>query len=396
MKAELPADEAARLAALRSYDVLDRILQPELEDIVRLSTAITGASAGVVNLIDVDRQWQVCAVGMEAGEVGRDDAMCAHAVLRSDVLHVPDSRLDARFADNPFVDGRIARVRMYASAPLVTLEGEAIGTICNVDERAYELTDEQLLSLQALARQVMTIFELRRRSADLEHRNADLDAFAGVLAHDLRSPLTAIAGYAELLASEVAGAPEQEVLVEQIEEAASRMHRLITGILAYSRSDRGPYDYGSVPLAAAAADAVANLRTTVERAGATVSIDAPGAVWADPAQLVQLVQNLVANAVAHAPAGRAPVVRVRSSRSGPVCRLVVEDNGKGIDVDQRERIFERFARGTTSAPGFGLGLATCKRIAERHGASIKVVPSGLGGAAFEVVLPLADPATDVG
>src|SRR5690349_18309087 len=147
----LAPDEDARVAALHSYGVLDQPRQEDLDAAVRLAAYVCGTPTAVVNLIDADRQWQAAAHGTEPGEVRRDESMCQHTVVGTEVVYTPDARSEAVFADNPFVTGSIAQVRLYASAPLVTSEGHAIGTVCAFAEQPGSLDDTQLALLRDIA-----------------------------------------------------------------------------------------------------------------------------------------------------------------------------------------------------------------------------------------------------
>jgi diguanylate cyclase (GGDEF)-like protein len=175
----VPEDEAARLAALRGYGVLDQPRQADLDAAARLAAYVCGTPTAVINLIDAERQWQAAAHGTEPGEVGRADSMCSRTILQTDVLHTSDASRDERFATNPFVVGPLAQIRMYAAAPLVTREGHAIGTVCAYDEQAGELTQDQLGRLLDVADQVMALFEMRRMAAALA-RLASRDALTGL------------------------------------------------------------------------------------------------------------------------------------------------------------------------------------------------------------------------
>ena len=169
--------ETDRLAALLRYGIIDTPKEPEFEDIVRLASDVFETPIAVVNLIASDRQWFKAEVGIGARELPLDVSICAHAILQDDVFIVPDTLVDERFRDNPLVnvDGGL---RFYAGALLKTDEGLPLGTVCVLDRkpRPEGITPRQQLTLEVLARQVMTQLELRRAIVQRDERSAVLEA----------------------------------------------------------------------------------------------------------------------------------------------------------------------------------------------------------------------------
>jgi PAS domain S-box-containing protein len=166
MRAPLPRDEAARLETLHRYAILDTLPEKEFDDLARLAALICGTPISMVSLVDAGRQWFKSKIGISASETSRDIAFCAHAILRPDVMVIEDALNDDRFRDNPLVT-QDPNLRFYAGAPLITHEGQALGTICVADRVPRELSAEQLEALAALSRLVVKQLELRNSIADL-------------------------------------------------------------------------------------------------------------------------------------------------------------------------------------------------------------------------------------
>ena len=169
--------ESDRLAALLRYGILDTPKEPEFEDIVRLAADVFEAPIAVVNLIASDRQWFKAEIGIGARELPLDVSICAHALLQDDMFIVPDTLLDPRFDTNPLVQAE-GGLRFYAGALLRTEEGLPLGTVCVLDHkpRPEGVTARQRLTLEVLARQVMTQLDLRRAIVQRDERSSVLEA----------------------------------------------------------------------------------------------------------------------------------------------------------------------------------------------------------------------------
>ena len=167
-------DEAARLASLRHYRILDTEPEQAFDDLTLLASHICGTPIALITLVDADRQWFKSRIGMSVSETARSIAFCARAIEQSDITVVPDALDDARFRENPMVVGEPG-IRFYAGAPLVTPEGHALGTLCVVDKVPRRLTPAQMESLDALRHQAEAQLELRRRLHELTEALAERD-----------------------------------------------------------------------------------------------------------------------------------------------------------------------------------------------------------------------------
>lgn len=158
---QMERDKQFRLAALRDFTVLDTPREREYDDIVAIAAHVCEAPIALISLLDESRQWFKAALGMDATETPLEIAFCDHAIRQAETMVVEDAREDARFRMNPLVTGD-AGIRFYAGAPLRTADDVAIGTLCVLDTKPRSLSEKQIASLEALARQVMAQLELRR------------------------------------------------------------------------------------------------------------------------------------------------------------------------------------------------------------------------------------------
>ena len=155
-----PVDESDRLAALRTYDILDTLPEPAFDRIARLGAALTGMPIVLVSLVDERRVWFKAAVGLETREVPRERSFCGHALLGEEALVVEDAAADPRFSDSPLVTGP-PFIRSYAGVPLISRSGHAVGALCAIDHRPRRLEADQIERLADLAATVVDALELR-------------------------------------------------------------------------------------------------------------------------------------------------------------------------------------------------------------------------------------------
>jgi signal transduction histidine kinase len=292
-------------------------------------------------------------------------------------LRLPDlsrTRLLARIRS---LDDRV-RVIIYtgAASPESVEEALALGAFAYLEKLSdpsellrcvhracVELVDRYAWSLeQAVA----------ARTEELARSNAELETFASVVAHDLRSPLLTISGYCHLLQEEFEGQFPSEAAeyLEQILCGAMRMDRLIHDLLEYSRAACSQRPLEPVDMQSVVVQVRANLEASIQAEEAQIEVDPLPTVIGNQTQLVQLLQNLLDNAIKFR-CQQPPQVRVTVSRNGGCWQFAVQDNGIGIAQEHFECIFQTFQRlHGQEYPGTGIGLALCKKIVERHGGRI--------------------------
>lgn len=232
---------------------------------------------------------------------------------------------------------------------------------------------------------------LDQRMRELRRSNADLESFASAASHDLQEPLRKIQAFGERLRSRYAAALDEEGLsyLARMTGAALRMQRLINDLLVYSRLAVRPARMEPVDLRVLASDVVDTLEIRLNETGGSIHLGPLPHVQGDPTHLRLLLQNLLGNALKYHRPGVPPEVHIAGELREQRVRLVVEDNGIGIEPRHMDRIFEPFQRlhSREQYDGTGLGLAICRRVVERHHGSLTGESTPGTGSRFVVDLP---------
>ncbi|MBN1381390.1 MAG: PAS domain S-box protein [Deltaproteobacteria bacterium] len=232
--------------------------------------------------------------------------------------------------------------------------------------------------------------ELAKRTAELARSNAELEQFAYIASHDLQEPLRMVAGFTELLARRYKGKLDSEAdeFINFAVDGATRMQHLINDLLTYSRVGTREDPFSSADCRTVLENASANLAVAIEENRAVIKSGNLPVVMGDAGQLMQLFQNLIANAVKFR-SEKPPVIDISVQKQGGEWVFSVSDNGIGIDPQYHESIFAVFQRTPTgkSYAGTGIGLAICKKIVERHGGRIWVTSEPGAGSTFYFTIP---------
>ena len=236
--------------------------------------------------------------------------------------------------------------------------------------------------------------ELASKVAELARSNAELEQFAYVASHDLQEPLRMIANYTQLLAERYRGKLDEQAdkYIRYSVDGAVRMQALIQDLLKFSRVGKAEIEPRITECHAVVEQAVKNLQAAVLESGALVNWSGLPAVMADPSQLVQVFQNLIANAIKFHGAEK-PIIQIDSEKKNDEWVLTVSDNGIGIPGENWEDIFVIFRRLHTrdEYAGNGIGLSICKKIVERHGGKIWIEAQPTPGCCFKFTLPMKVP-----
>ncbi len=425
--------ESERLKELDSYRILDTLSEKEYDDITFMASIICEVPIAMISFIDKDRQWFKSFRGVENAETSREYSFCAQAIQTSEPLVVPDSRIDERFKDNPFVTGD-PNIVFYAGVPLITEDGYGLGTVCVIDNKPRVLTENQLKALEILSRQVTNLLKVRRLNVELQEitdslekenknlthdrtrlglslekfiasrvteiarqnnvldkMNRELQAFTYITSHHLQEPLRKIQTFSSVLKETDGGkfSEKGRDYLSKIDKSALRLRSLIRDLLTYTHISSDNNTYREDNFSAMVADVKRELIEEIREKDAEIVIDSDCDVIVIPLQFRQLLSNLMANSLKFARREVKPVVRLAcESKKGKefpnqilaqetvYYRITVTDNGLGFDNLHKEKIFEMFQT-TDEHYGTGIGLALVKKILDNHEGFIdaKCVPN---------------------
>ena len=411
IEAPHPADEKERQRALDAYDVLDTDPEVAFDDLTRIASQVCGTPIALVSLIDRDRQWFKSKVGIDAEETPRRIAFCAHAILDPEnVFVVDDAAADIRFTDNPLVT-LDPKIRFYAGAPLVNPDGKTLGTLCVIDRRPRKLSPQQSETLGALARQVVGQLELRKNYNDLRQlawgieasrkelarRNAEINSFYHTLAHELKTPLTAVREFVSIVLDQIAGpiTDEQREYLTTSKGCCDQIRTYINDLLDMTRLETG-----KLPLNRSTSfigDIVSRVVSTnvpiaehCELSLRTSVADNLPAVFVDDDRIAQVLTNLIGNAIKFTPPGGEICISARAAEG--FVSVEVSDTGMGIEPDHLDRIFDRLYQvredDAATKGGLGIGLSLCREIVRLHGGSISVKSVPGQGSIFTFNIPV--------
>ena len=237
---------------------------------------------------------------------------------------------------------------------------------------------------------------VEERTADLKRSNQDLEQFAYVASHDLQEPLRMVSSYTQLLSRRYTGKLDSDAdeFIGFAVDGAKRMQTLINDLLTYSRAGRDDGNYAELDSCEIVQEAMQNLGSRVDDAGAVVTFDELPSVVADKQQLISIFQNLISNSIKYRSASRDVVVNISAERISNAWKFSIKDNGIGIDSAFSDRIFTIFQRlhGREEYQGTGIGLAVVKKLVERAGGTIWVESEPGEGSTF--IFTVVDRAAD--
>ncbi len=389
-----PANEKLRQAAVEKYQLLDTESEESYDNITALMTYVCDTPISLVTLLDKERNFLKSHHGIPFNESPREISFCGHAINSEDVMTiVEDARLDERFHDNPLVTDFNAV--FYAGVPLVDSDGFKLGTLCVYDVRPRQLTENQIGAMVSMAKQVMHLLEQRYQNLQLvkfqdklTKRNDDLERFAGIVSHDLKSPLSNIIALTELLEGDNKGKLDAMSLeyLEHLKTSSNNLKKYIDGLLEFYRSDNFidlKRELVKIP------SLIGEVQKMLASEDKNVRIHCTGLkeeIHVNKAALMQVLMNLIGNALKYNSKSDRQIT-LKASEDALSYSFAVMDNGDGIAPEYIENIFDLFTVGSRTDRygnvGTGIGLATVKKMVHEMGGSVAVESIVDAGSTFK-------------
>jgi signal transduction histidine kinase len=387
-------DDPKRLAALRDTGLLDSAADEAFDRLTRLAVKLLRAPVSLVSLVDDRRQFFKSQVGLiepwaTARETPLTHSFCQHVVTTGKPFIVSDA------PNHPIVRDNLAipelGVIAYAGMPLVTEDGETIGSFCAIDTQARVWTQDELDVIESLAATAMTELKLRHVIAELSRTAQLKDELIGLVSHEIRTPLGGILGTLRLIEMDLDPDADNQ-LIEMALSSAERLLRLTNDLLSLEQIESGEFLITPTP---ESAEKVLQIAADTMSAAAgekqiTVSVEHTALrAMADGDRIVQVLTNLIGNALKFSPNGS--TITLAAEQHASMVRFVVRDQGRGIPADKTESIFQRFAQVEAADKhekgGAGLGLAISRALVEQHGGKIWVESESGRGSSFFFTIP---------
>jgi len=380
----IPFNEKERIQELYALEILDTSKDDDFTDIVKLASQICNVPISVISLLDVNRQWFKAKVGLDLDETPRAVSFCAHLITQdNDFMEVIDATQDKRFYDNPLVTDK-PNIRFYAGSPIVTSNGNKMGTLCVIDTKPNHLTDDQVFALKVLGRQVSKMIEeqaankkLQQQAILLKQQSQTQKMMLSIIAQDIRNPVGALKSAIELMESENITDEERKNLNGMFTDQLDNTLELLNNLV----------DWGNMQTQQVCIKKEKqNLKALVEEILGQFQlnaifknnrllnlVDEDLFMNCDSNMLRFIVRNLIGNANKFTQNGMITVYAHGEKNS---IVLSVSDTGVGMAPERVKNLFNKTYHestpGTNKEKGSGLGLLLTKDFIDTLGATIQI------------------------
>lgn len=396
---QIPINEKERLNALLSYQILDSAPEKDFDDIVKLASEICHMPISMITLVDKDRSWFKATIGIDVDfkESTREVSFCAHAINNpNETFIISNAAEDNRFKNHPYVAHDL-KVRSYVGVPLVDPNGFALGSLCVVDIEPRNLDEFQLLALEKLANQVIKLLELRKKNSQLlENHNTllnkykDLEQFASVVSHDIKSPLNNIMLLTKILQETNAERLDSDgvEMLNYIYKSSEELKKLVDAILLYYKYDNENVDVSEKIRLNDFIEYVIGI-LDIKNDYQLILPEINHKFSSNKMALGQILFNLIGNSIKYNDKPKV-IITIDFSENEEFNIVLVSDNGIGIAEENLSKIFNIFENLGKSdrfnQTGTGIGLSTVQKMVQKLNGKIEIDSIIGEGTTFKIFL----------
>ncbi|MFG0254784.1 MAG: ATP-binding protein [Rhodopirellula sp. JB053] len=387
---------ALRCRSLSDLSIVDSPPEKDFDNLTRLVQEVVNVPVALVSIVqeDQDRQYFKSQQGLPEPwatlrQTPLSHSFCQHVTRCDEMLVIHNALEHELVSDNLAV--RDLGVVAYLGMPIYSPERVCVGALCAIDVQPRRWSPTEIQVMGSIADCVSEAILLRAAIRTATELHAEQQAFTYALSHDLKSPVVSLKSLLEEMETEcreTGGDPECELLRLSL-DLVGRMQSQIGGLSEFHRLADGQHAFGSVDLEKVVFQAMVSLKNPIHECRAEVSVGSMSQVYGVESLLGSLFQNLIENSIKYRRADVRPRIRVESESNEEFVAVRLIDNGIGIPVEARGKIFKMFERlhSRVDYEGSGIGLAICKRIVDLHHGEIDVESAPDGGTVVVVRLP---------
>jgi signal transduction histidine kinase len=395
-KITLQTDESLRVAALKSYSILDTQPEKDFDDIAELASQICQVPISAITLMDKDRQWFKSKIGFDTIEIPREDAFCTYMMdndLKS--IEVQNMNENIVFTNNPYVAGD-PKISFYAGVLLIDPDGHTLGSLCVYDLKPKKLNDFQLNALEKLANQVIQLLELRKKNTQLEENNAslvskynELEQFARVVSHDIKSPLNNIISLTNLFQDEYGNVIDEagNEYLEYISKSSLELKNFVDAILIYYKSDtintteKEEINWNNL------FKKIISMMDSKNEYEITLPAFNSVEFYSNKMAMEQIISNLISNSIKYNDKEKVKI-EIELTELPSEILLSIKDNGIGIAESDFEKVFSFFTtlgkKDRFDNIGTGIGLSTVQKMVHKLDGRIELESEIGRGSTFKL------------
>lgn len=385
----IPTNDLGRLEKLYEYQILDTHSEDTFDKITLLASQIFNTSNAFISFVDQNRVFfksNLCS--LPKNEMERENSFCSLAILNDYVTVFEDTHLSPYLRENPYVKGDCF-IRFYAGAPLKSPEGYKIGTICVIDDKPHEVTEQQKDMLKTLAKIIIDKLESRLRYRKSIESHIDL---MNIALHEIKNPLASINLANDIIKQD---ATRAEKMTGMITASVKRIQAKLSDLLKQSEQEKIEMvlSIEEINLNEMFSRLLNNFELLAQRKQQYIVLECDQLpnIEGDRAKISDVLHNLLSNAIKYSFAGT--TIKIIAKNQGPHVSIEVKDQGQGLNQDEMDKLFTKFAKLSSKPTGKetsnGLGLSITKSFVELHRGYIHAISPGKNkGTSFIVKLPV--------